>query len=527
MKQKSKNGNKLKISIYLLLILFVVPGFAYAQEEGDSLWSLIEGSPAMDLAGEVQQTTDGGYILVGTYNNDPMMLTGDVYMLKTDVNGNITWTRNHNWGPGAWSGRSIQQTTDGGYIIAGGVLLDMMASINYALLIKTDANGDTVWTRNNSDYPDSYHNIFVRQLADGGYIVSGTKVGPGMMMTADEAVLTKFDADGDTVWTRLYGGDNYAYRGGPLLLTADGGYIVAGITMETEMMAYADAYIFKTNSDGDLMWTRTFSAGDVNQIPTFIQHTADGGYIIVGGKSGGMVSEAFLMKLDINGDAEWTSYYAGVGEEMINAMNSGVLQTADGGYILAAGKTGEGFPPPMNALLIRTDANGDTLWTRTYGNGGSAGRIQHTADGNYIISGEYMPTDSYWYDIYMLKVTGMGVPGYAYLPGDCNMALGLWPPQVIGGDVSYLVGYFIGSGNAPCNLDEFWASADVSGDCTVIGGDVSALVGYLIGTNPEILYCPDYEPAWLEGVPEEQPSGWPNCDAPVINSKIIPTGLIK
>jgi len=101
---------------------------------------------------------------------------------------------------------------------------------------------------------------------------------------------------------------------------------------------------------------------------------------------------------------------------------------------------------------------------------------------------------------------------YAYLPGDCNMALGLWPPSVIGGDVSYLVGYFIGQGNAPCKLDDFWASADISGDCSVIGGDVSALVGYLIGTNPEILYCPD---------------GWPNCDMPMMNSKVIPTGSVK
>jgi len=121
----------------------------------------------------------------------------------------------------------------------------------------------------------------------------------------------------------------------------------------------------------------------------------------------------------------------------------------------------------------------------------------------------------------------LGSAGYEYVPGDCNMALGLWPPTVIGGDVTYLVGYFIGSGNAPCNLDGFWASADISGDCTVIGGDVSALVGYLIGTNPEILYCPEYPPAWLEGLPPSAPAGWPNCDAPVLNIKVIPTDSDK
>ena len=115
---------------------------------------------------------------------------------------------------------------------------------------------------------------------------------------------------------------------------------------------------------------------------------------------------------------------------------------------------------------------------------------------------------------------------YEYLPGDVNMALGIWPPSVIGGDVTYLVGYFIGGGQAACNLDGFWASADINGDCTIIGGDVTALVGYFVAGGT-ITPCPDYESAWLEGVPDDPPAGWPNCDTPVINSRIIPTGLGK
>jgi len=234
--------------------------------------------------------------------------------------------------------------------------------------------------------------------------------------------------------------------------------------------------------------------------------------------------EAFLMKLDINGDAEWTSCYAGAGEEMIFADAGGVQQTTDGGYILACGKQGEGFPPPQNVLLIRTDANGDTLWTRTYG-GSNAGCIQHTADGNYIISGNYVPLGEYYGDAYLLKVTGQGMPGYAYLPGDVNMALGIWPPSVIGGDVTYLVGYFIGGGQESCLLDEFWCSADINGDCVIIGGDVTALVGYFVAGGT-LVPCPDYPSLWPP-VPGEAPDGWPNCDTPVISSKVIPTGLVK
>ena len=114
---------------------------------------------------------------------------------------------------------------------------------------------------------------------------------------------------------------------------------------------------------------------------------------------------------------------------------------------------------------------------------------------------------------------------YYYVPGDVNMALGLWPPSVIGGDVTYLVGYFIGGVQAPCMLDGFWASADVNGDCNIIGGDVTALVSYFV-SGGSISNCPDYEPAWPP-VPEEIPDDWPDCEPSVNNVKIIPSKTAK
>ncbi len=116
--------------------------------------------------------------------------------------------------------------------------------------------------------------------------------------------------------------------------------------------------------------------------------------------------------------------------------------------------------------------------------------------------------------------------GYQYLPGDVNMALGIWPPTVIGGDVTYLVGYFIGGGQESCLLDDFWASADINGDCLIIGGDVTALVAYFVAGG-SITHCPDYEPVWPP-LPPTAPAGWPNCDVTVINNlKVIPTGSVK
>ena len=102
------------------------------------------------------------------------------------------------------------------------------------------------------------------------------------------------------------------------------------------------------------------------------------------------------------------------------------------------------------------------------------------------------------------------------------MYLGVWPPEFIGSDVTYLVNHFRGyESNLPCYIDGFWCSADVNGDCNIIGSDITRMVNYFRGLIG-IIYCPDCEPAWPP-VPEESPEGWPNCEIPT-TGRIIPTG---
>jgi len=118
--------------------------------------------------------------------------------------------------------------------------------------------------------------------------------------------------------------------------------------------------------------------------------------------------------------------------------------------------------------------------------------------------------------------------GFAYLPGDVNMAGGTWPPAATGPDVTYLVNFFRGlPSSLPCRLDEFWASADANGDCNVIGSDVTKLVNVFRGITT-ISYCESYPPLWLSpgDVPIEAPGGWPNCDETIVsgNSILLKTG---
>ncbi|MCP4582272.1 MAG: carboxypeptidase regulatory-like domain-containing protein [candidate division Zixibacteria bacterium] len=101
-----------------------------------------------------------------------------------------------------------------------------------------------------------------------------------------------------------------------------------------------------------------------------------------------------------------------------------------------------------------------------------------------------------------------------YIPGDANMLNGLWPPEVIGSDVTYLVNYFRDlESNGSCMLDGAFASADINGDCLVIGSDVTRLVNYFRGLS-DISYCPDHPPTWPtpEDIPLDAPVGWPNCE---------------
>ena len=101
---------------------------------------------------------------------------------------------------------------------------------------------------------------------------------------------------------------------------------------------------------------------------------------------------------------------------------------------------------------------------------------------------------------------------FKYLPGDANMSNSIWPPTIIGSDVTYLVGYFR-TLNQPCLLNGFYSAADVNGDCQVIGSDVTRLVSYFRGLTT-LDFCPDFQPAWLipEDCPETMPSGWPECE---------------
>jgi hypothetical protein len=187
--------------------------------------------------------------------------------------------------------------------------------------------------------------------------------------------------------------------------TTDGGYIIAGGTDSFGAGIY-DAYLVKTDGEGNEEWSRTFG-GEDNDTADSVQQTADGGYIIAGDtESFGVDGDFYLVKTDGEGNEEWSRAFGG--EETEEADS--VQQTADGGYIIA-GYTISYGAGSWDAYLVKTDGEGNEEWSRAFGGESYdlASSVQQTADGGYIIAGYTESFGAGNYDVYLVKTDGEGV----------------------------------------------------------------------------------------------------------------------
>jgi hypothetical protein len=386
---------KKSISLTVLSgLLFAAGGFwsmpAAIADPGDTLWTRAYGGSYYDEAYCVDRTADGGYIVTGrTESFTPG--NSDVWLLKTDADGDTLWARVYGGGDSD-QGRSVQQTADGGFIVAGYIEDANLVANLY--LIKTDAQGDSLWTWRYEG--DDYAYIYsVQQTTDEGYILAG-KTGP--FLEDYDAWLVKTDPLGDTSWTRKYGGDDhqeaYAVR-----QTSDGGYVVTG---QTGTCPDFDVYLWKTDADGETMWANTYGGSNYDRGYS-VQQTTDGGYIIAGTTEsfGAGYQDVYLIKTDADGNSLWTRVYGYYQEDYAYS----VQQTADDGYVVA-GYTQSARD--LNVWLLRTNVDGDTLWTRTYGGGGIeiGYSVQRSTDGGFVIAGCTNSIGAGNNDVYLLKVEG-------------------------------------------------------------------------------------------------------------------------
>jgi len=338
---------------FTLLATFATSGFSQG-------WTKTYGRLNDDEANSVQQTFDGGYIITGS-TIPTNSLNSALYLIKTNSSGDTTWTKTYG-GTGNEIGVDVKQTTDNGFIICG-YYSDLGPGGFDVWLLKTDSNGDTLWTNTyggaNNDYGNS-----VFQADDGGYVIIGStrSYGAGDF----DYWILKTNASGDSLWSTTYGSFYYeiAFEA---QATSDGGYIIAG---GKQIQENADIWLLKIYSNGEEEWSQTYG-GDYNDVAYSVQETADAGFIVSGYTrsfgSGG--DDVYLIKTDMYGDTIWTKTYGGLS----NDAGTSVIETAEGDFIVCGYTMSYSVSGDMDLWLIKTDISGDTLWTKTYG--GSGGEI--------------------------------------------------------------------------------------------------------------------------------------------------------
>ncbi|MCX6274926.1 MAG: T9SS type A sorting domain-containing protein [Bacteroidetes bacterium] len=231
------------------------------------------------------------------------------------------------------------------------------------------------------------------------YLGATTSTGSG----SADPVIMKLDDDGEVIWAHAIGGVNYDVAGA-MTLSSDSGLVYAGSTKSYNGNTLDDLYFFKTDSMGSMQWSKTFSTADLD-VASAIIRTSDNGYAITGYTRETGLKRVLLIRTDSNGDTLFTRTYGGNGDDQGVEM----LQTSDGGFVII-GKTFTQTLGESDILMMRTDSQGNLLWTKSYGESlwdEGAGIIK-LQDGNYLISGSTISFGQGDFDILLMKTDTSG-----------------------------------------------------------------------------------------------------------------------
>jgi PKD repeat protein len=277
-----------KIGIYLGFFDF----------EGRVINEVILGKTG-DVALFAQGTSDGGLIICGKTTNNTIGQS-DVYLIKTNGLGVLSWSKNFG-GLTYEEGASVQQTIDGGYIIAGAT--NSKGAGGYDVyLIKTNASGNLMWDKTFGGLTyDAAKSV--QQTTDGGYIITGTTNSKGA--GENDVYIIKTNANGSLLWEKTFGGTKDD-QGNAVYQAMDGSYIICGSTNSKGVGDY-DVYLIKIDSNGNLLWDKTFG-GVSYDFGYSVQQTIDGGFIVCGstnkGNGGFGNLDVYIIKTDKNGNVQ-------------------------------------------------------------------------------------------------------------------------------------------------------------------------------------------------------------------------------
>jgi len=318
---------------------------------GDIEWQRTYGGSAdCDLLyGGIKETGDGGYVVVG-YTGSFGTGNNDSWILKLTSSGDIEWQRTYGGSDSHNYPYSFQITSDGGYIVAGGTY-SISAEDWDGWVLKLTSSGDIEW-KNTYGGGSGDRATSIQQTEDGGYIVAGwtNSFGAG----DGDLWILKLTSSGDIEWQRTYGGSSYEYWSG-IHETSVGGYIVS-VATGSFGAGGNDLWILKLTSSGDIEWQRTYG-GSLDD-GGGIQETSDGGYIVAGETQsfGAGHYDGWILKLTSSGDIEWQRTYGGTEWDSVGSIQ----EIGGGGYIVTGSTKSFGaFRTEFDLWMLKLSPDGE------------------------------------------------------------------------------------------------------------------------------------------------------------------------
>ncbi len=303
-------------------------------------WDTVFGGNECDFGADAKRTLDGGLIITGWTESESTAGESHLWLLKLDSMGCQEWSMICD---SAYSmGFSVQQTSDSGYVATGYMYNSSWDPDLY--IVKTDGSGETEWEQSyGGDDTDIAWSI--QQTSDGGFIITGyTFVGENDC----DLWLIRTDNLGNIEWEKTYG-DSLEEVGYSVCQTSDGGFITVGYSLS--YATGADVFLLKTDDSGGVEWTASFGGSDWDRGDDVIQ-TMDGGYVLTGSTmSYGSTVQCLVIKTYATGDLEWE---CSIGDADHDEYGYSILQLSDGGFIVG-GDERSLSTGVYNMLLVRLE----------------------------------------------------------------------------------------------------------------------------------------------------------------------------
>lgn len=373
-----------------LVLIFLLSNTCFAQYTFEKRFGGIQEEEGYSVV----QTDDGGFLFAGATRSYGAG-NYDFYIIKTEADGDTIWTKTFG-GTGFDRAIDIVKTTDGNILIGG--YTTSFSGKGDLHFIKINGNGDTLWTKKiGTPYND--HLAQIHCTADSGFVICGDYENYGQYQYS----ILKMSRNGDSLWSKYY---DYG-EAKSIDQTNDGGYILCVYPYSTTK-SREDFQLVKTNDTGAISWIKYFGGPSI-EVSYAVQQTYDGGYIVAGRTDsyGAGSSDFYLLKTNSSGDSLWAKTYGGGSSD--RAFTA--IQTSDAGFLLG-GFTFSYGAGTYDFYLVKTDSLGDTLWTRTYGgpNYEEIYKVQETTDGGYVAIGYTYSFGAGTYpNMYIVKTNNTGL----------------------------------------------------------------------------------------------------------------------